>query len=53
MINESNAKRDISIHAPHTRSDPAAIKRTDDEYKISIHAPHTRSDRHTFTPSFF
>ncbi len=38
------ADRNISIHAPHTRSDPEAI---DNPYmlRISIHAPHTRSDQ--------
>ena len=34
----------ISIHAPHTRSDPVAIRIAGIAFPISIHAPHTRSD---------
>ena len=34
----------ISIHAPHTRSDPKVTKRRL-RLDISIHAPHTRSDK--------
>ena len=38
------AKFDISIHAPHARSDLRQSQAPQDE-GISIHAPHARSDR--------
>ena len=34
---------DISIHAPHARSD-LVVRNPDQSYLISIHAPHARSD---------
>ena len=34
----------ISIHAPHTRSDPRHLSLASRTAPISIHAPHTRSD---------
>ena len=34
----------ISIHAPHTRSDPTTTRANGLSRQISIHAPHTRSD---------
>ena len=34
----------ISIHAPHTRSDPIRVAAGGEDALISIHAPHTRSD---------
>ena len=37
---------DISIHAPHARSD-AALESSDFSAQISIHAPHARSDSRT------
>ena len=41
---ESKAILEISIHAPHARSDWTAFP-IDIEDSISIHAPHARSDR--------
>ena len=35
----------ISIHAPHTRSDLCCLGDVEDHHPISIHAPHTRSDQ--------
>ena len=50
-------RRIISIHAPHARSDPALMRRTDGVGMISIHAPHARSDSRaleiTFHPDKF
>ena len=37
---------DISIHAPHTRSDLPCVEIVCEPCTISIHAPHTRSDDH-------
>ena len=34
----------ISIHAPHARSDPPALRVQRGQEQISIHAPHARSD---------
>ena len=43
-------KLDISIHAPHARSD--AFRRRDERIpRISIHAPHARSDKHVMRDS--
>ena len=39
------ALMDISIHAPHARSDPIALRVCHAHLLISIHAPHARSDR--------
>ena len=35
---------DISIHAPHARSDNRILPYTQPDQSISIHAPHARSD---------
>ena len=37
-------KMDISIHAPHARSDPHFLPCLHQALQISIHAPHARSD---------
>ena len=43
FLEESEAEADISIHAPHARSD--VIQLVDIlSRQISIHAPHARSD---------
>ena len=41
----------ISIHAPHTRSDPYRFVLAAFPWGISIHAPHARSDTSPFTAS--
>ena len=44
MTNEEYwARRNISIHAPHARSDEQELKKKELKL-ISIHAPHARSD---------
>ena len=40
----SKVRKDISIHAPHARSDPALFAVLAKFVGISIHAPHARSD---------
>ena len=42
---------DISIHAPHARSDRPADPQAQAGPRISIHAPHARSDRPTASRS--
>ena len=48
MVSHCNSPGyNISIHAPHARSDTAQGKEYIDADSISIHAPHARSDRGT------
>ena len=54
---QRRASSRISIHAPHTRSDPGKCRVRQATKEISIHAPHTRSDFHPLSfdsgyPSF-
>ena len=48
-LDRAFAKLEISIHAPHARSDVHTKKCTQKHREISIHAPHARSDKEDTT----
>ena len=43
-MEETGRLNEISIHAPHARSDQAEAAERERAHQISIHAPHARSD---------